>query len=490
MFPTHPFPLCAVITGPSLGDALEQIDAVASRVSAIELRLDALHNLALDELRQLRTRTPLPLILTFRRPSDGGMATGLSEDERLKQLSNALNLDPDFVDIEWDVSHSYLNDLKKNFPRTSLILSHHDCRSTPAIEAIERLENTMRNYPAALYKLAFFANGATDALRLMKWGRERGRTDLILVSMGAAGQWMRPAAPIAYSALCYALPILNENSEISAATGILSVDALTDLYRVSRVHRETPLYGLIGEDVSKSCGHITHNGYYAEQRCDALYVKIPVKPCELESSLQLIKQLPFRGLSVTTPFKASILPLIDAITPDAEAMGAVNTLTINGGKIFGSNTDGPGALNAIEHSIGRDVAGLRLVIVGAGGTGHAITWEAIKRGASVAVLNRTPERAEALGGKLGIFGGGLDHLPRLAREGYDGIIHATSSDLSFEPETLLPTAFALEVRNRPTPFTHSATARGCLVIEGMEMFREQALLQHQLWFSQHLPSII
>lgn len=95
---------------------------------------------------------------------------------------------------------------------------------------------------------------------------------------------------------------------------------------------------------------------------------------ELPEGLSLLKQLGFRGLSVTMPLKESILPFLDALDPEARSIGAVNTLVLENNQWVGFNTDGKGALNALGNVVGQ-----RIALVGTGGAAKAIAYEAHKR---------------------------------------------------------------------------------------------------------------
>src|SRR5208282_2904989 len=100
--------------------------------------------------------------------------------------------------------------------------------------------------------------------------------------------------------------------------------------------------------VDKSISDTTHNAAFQERSAHAIYVKMRVTAEELPTTLPLLKQLGFQGLSVTMPLKEAVLPLLESIDAEARAIGAVNTLLATETGWRGFNTDGKGALTAME----------------------------------------------------------------------------------------------------------------------------------------------
>lgn len=295
------------------------------------------------------------------------------------------------------------------------------------------------------------------------------------------------------------------NDEQATAPGQLSASLLLERFRFRSLSPQTALYGLIGEPIEHSIGDITHNQRFKELGYDALYVKMQVKPKELGPFLHYAKQLPFRGLSVTMPLKEEIMPYLDEIDPVAKQIGAVNTLVMRDGQsgdvypsesmseqrqnirqvnrqIIGYNTDGKGALDALEKH--RRVKGMRMIILGSGGAAKAIIYEAQSRGALVIVLSRDAKKANEVAQRFHCQEGlGLDKMTSLAKEGYDVLINCTPIDMPIEENAILSQALIMDIRTRPkiTPFLQCALNKGCSVVYGEEMFLEQAKGQYQLW---------
>ncbi len=118
------------------------------------------------------------------------------------------------------------------------------------------------------------------------------------------------------------------------------------------------------------------------------------------------------------------MPALAGIKPMGYKVPEIcNTIKLQNDQRIGYNTDGIGALHAIERKV--PVSGKHIVIVGAGGSAKSIAYEAIQRGASVTIINRTAEKAIHLANVLGCKGGGVELFPKVIETGYDIIINCT-----------------------------------------------------------------
>src|SRR3954468_14858425 len=136
-----------------------------------------------------------------------------------------------------------------------------------------------------------------------------------------------------------------------------------------------------------------HNAAFEALGLDWRYVKLPVPPELFEPTVRALPASGYRGANVTIPHKLAALALADDATPAARAVGAANTLTFTGGAIDADNTDAGGFLDAL----GDSPAGMRALVLGAGGAASAVVWALREAGAAeVTVWNRTPERAAEL----------------------------------------------------------------------------------------------
>ncbi len=473
--------ICTVIKGPTFQAALEQIETSQQQsADYVELRLDLFEQWDVESLKKLRATCFIPMIFTLRDQTQGG-AYRYSEKNRLARLQQLAALHPDYIDLEAHVPASFIEELGQAYPKIKLIISYHNFDTTPL--DLDHIYKQMQRPQAAFYKIAVAANESTDALRLLCWKKQQAHhKNLIVIGMNTHGQPTRILAPIMESPWTYA-PL---NDIQQTAPGQINISTLKELYHYSSLHPKTEIYGLIGNPVEQSIGHLTHNHLMLQMELDAVYLKMPVNPEELPHFLKLARQLPFRGLSVTMPLKENILPWLDEVDPKAAAIGSVNTLVFKQGKIIGYNTDASGALDAIEMET--KAKGQKIVIIGAGGAARAIAYEAIQRGGLVTILNRTVERACRLANDFKCSYGSLDEMDHYATNGYDILINSTPNPLPIDPSHLRSDALIMDIKNRPkeTILLQHARQKGCRITYGYKMFVEQAIGQFNLWFNNKI----
>jgi len=156
----------------------------------------------------------------------------------------------------------------------------------------------------------------------------------------------------------------------------------------------TQLVGLFGWPVEHSISPPMHNAAFASLGMDWCYLPFGVPPTCLADAVRGVRALGLRGVNATVPHKQALLELVDELTAEARAIGAVNTLIL-GERTIGHNTDAAGFMQALRE------AGLlpqekSVLVLGAGGAARAVVYALAAAKAHVTVLNRTPERAEAL----------------------------------------------------------------------------------------------
>jgi len=195
------------------------------------------------------------------------------------------------------------------------------------------------------------------------------------------------------------------------------------------------------------------------------------------------------GLSVTVPFKAEALALAAEATVRARLAGAANTLAMQpDGNLLADNTDGIGLVRDLTLNLGVDLAGKRILLLGAGGAARGVIGPLLAESPiALFVANRNGDRSAALASHFGmpgpLDGGGLDEI-----EGaWDIVINATSAglygdELPLDPDCFAPDAYAYEmVYGVETPFMALARSLGARVHDGLGMLVEQAAEQFNLW---------
>ena len=469
--------ICVVIKGPSFDEANRQISHSLPYADCIELRLDCFNTLDMNALRKLRSYFSIPMIFTLRSVQQGGAYKG-SEEERLADICRLVALEPEYFDLENHVSAHFIADISLNYPKIKLILSYHHFMAVP--EDLEKLYDDMRKVPASLYKVAVTPCNCLDVVRFMLWVKKNSG-NLIAIGMGIHGQISRVLVPILGCPFVYASFEEDEN-----ALGQLSAKTLIHTYHYRNLNPQTAVYALIGDPVDRSMSHETHTELMSACGLNAVYVKIQVTSLELDAFLQLAKCLPICGISVTMPLKEHIIPFLDEIDVQAMNIGAVNTVLLREGKWCGFNTDGIGALNALESEC--RVKDKRIVIIGAGGAAKAVVYEAIRRGAIVTVINRDETKALEIAKKYGCEGSGLECMTNGISVDYDILINCTPVDCPIALESIIPgtTVMDIKTRARDTAFLKYAKQKKCRIIYGSRMFTEQAIGQFALWFKDRV----
>lgn len=153
---------------------------------------------------------------------------------------------------------------------------------------------------------------------------------------------------------------------------------------------------VIGDPVLHSKSPVIHGAMLARLGLDIPYTAHVVRRGELPEYLNWAKENGVTGFNATMPHKEDLLPLLDEINPAAKAVGAVNTVCLRDGKWTGFNTDGAGAVAALEHGL-CPVSTVTATLLGAGGAAKAVALALVRAGArQVFVCNRTAHRAEGL----------------------------------------------------------------------------------------------
>ena len=162
-----------------------------------------------------------------------------------------------------------------------------------------------------------------------------------------------------------------------------------------RISGKTKVCAIIGDPVEHSLSPVMHNAAFKELGLNLVYMAFTVTTKELKDAILGARRLGLRGLNVTMPHKNAVMNYLDEVDATAKAIGAVNTILSNQGTLIGYNTDGNGAMIALQEN-GVYPKEKKLVLLGAGGAAKAIAYHAAQDVDELVILNRTPEKAKKL----------------------------------------------------------------------------------------------
>ncbi len=267
---------------------------------------------------------------------------------------------------------------------------------------------------------------------------------------------------------------------------------------------EEVIVGLIGAGIGESLSPALHEreasllGYeYSYRLFDLTELGRPAG--EVGHLVRQAERDGLRGLNVTHPCKQLVMSELEAWSPAAAAVGAVNTIVFEAGRCVGHNTDSTGFQEAFAHGL-PGARTDRVVLLGAGGAGAAVAHAILSLGARhLAVLDAEPERAHELAGALGprfetstVLPADLAELGALLADA-DGLIHATPTGMAAHPgsavpaELLEPRHWVAELVYMPTETTllTDARERGCQTLDGAAMVALQAAGSLELFTGAH-----
>jgi shikimate dehydrogenase len=246
---------------------------------------------------------------------------------------------------------------------------------------------------------------------------------------------------------------------------------------------------LIGRPLRRRHSQVMHDAAFAANGIDAAYELRELAPEQLEDFVAEARGPEWLGFQITAPYKRDVMALLDDVEPEAQAIGAVNSVTRDAtGALVGFNTDAPGFAAAVQRDLGLSLAGLRVVIAGAGGAAHAVAHAAVGGGAAeVRVASRSLESAEALAGRIaGVVPDRLD-APGLL-DAADLLVNATTVGM-LEPGAVVDPArlpdgaavFDLVYVPLETELLRAARARGLRAAGGAGMLVGQAVIAFRRW---------
>jgi 3-dehydroquinate dehydratase / shikimate dehydrogenase len=498
--------LCVPIFVTELAKARRDIAAAAAAgADLVELRIDKLQDIS--TLKLLLDDRISPAVVTCRLQSEGGFSQ-LDDAERMSRLKSAVERGAQLVDLELQTVGRM-----PQIPtavRSRLILSAHDFSGRPG--DLNQLVTEMNAAPAEVNKIVWRAGNILDNVDALKLLIRPARATVALC-MGEAGLISRVMGRKFGAFLTFA----SLSAESATAPGQVTLAEMKSLYRWDAIGPRTKVFGVVAHPVRHSMSPAIHNASFTAMNYDGVYLPMLVEP-DYESFKAFMdrflgfEELDLSGLSVTIPHKQNALRYLKEngaeIEELAERIGAVNTITVERRPdswpvLSGRNTDYAAILDSItgELAIDREgLKGLRVAVLGAGGTARAAVAGLAQCGADVVIANRTPDHAQALADEFGHGGANVSavSIEELLRSDFRVFINTTSvgmfpnvdqsplgdGPLPFSGKTLVFDTVYNPIKTR---LLTQAEGLGAPTISGVEMFVRQAAAQFESWTGQAAP---
>jgi len=265
------------------------------------------------------------------------------------------------------------------------------------------------------------------------------------------------------------------------------------------------MFAVLGHPVGHSLSPPMQNAALAEMGLDAVYMAFEVPPERLEPALRGLVALGAAGVNLTLPLKERAVPIVDWVAPEAQRIGAVNTIKIVGQRTEGYNTDAPGFLAAVRNC-GVNPAGKDCVVLGAGGSARAVAMALAGAGARITLANRTVERAMELARILNDGGKGpaaqvlrpdspdldaaLAAAALLVNTTPVGMAPHADDPLPVPASALHPHLFVYDLIYNPpeTRLLAEARRRGARGANGIGMLAHQGALALEIWTGRPAPA--
>ena len=397
------------LTLPDIRPANDVLKEVCVGSDAVELRVDLLVDptsksdipsvdYVTEQISFLRSRMPLPLIFTIRTKGQGGRFPDDAYDDALQLYRLAIRSGCEFVDLEISFPDDLLRSVTNMKGYTKIIASHHD----PKGELSWSNMSWMKYYNRALeygdvIKLVGVANDFeenTSLQRFKKWAEEAHHVPLIAINMGDKGQLSRILNG-------FMTPVSHPSLPFKAAPGQLSATEIRQGLSLTG-HIRQKKFAIFGSPVSASRSPALHNTLFSQMGLPHEYGRLETS--NAEDVADFIRSPHFGGASVTIPLKLDIMPLLDEIAPEAQILGAVNTIVpvttsqdnTNRRRLVGYNTDWQGMVQSFRHfGVHGSNGNSSSIVIGGGGTARAAIFALHNMGYSpIYVVGRNRSKIE------------------------------------------------------------------------------------------------
>lgn len=262
---------------------------------------------------------------------------------------------------------------------------------------------------------------------------------------------------------------------------------------------------IIGQPIAHSLSPVIYNAVFPAMGIDAVYEAWLTPPEGVAEAIRRLRGPEMLGMNVTVPHKEAVLSLLDQVDETAKAIGAVNCISKEDGRLVGHNTDLAGFMRSLREA-GYEPRGRRVVVLGAGGSARAVAYGLAQAGGEVCIAARDHIRSSALvsglqtalPGVVATTCGWQDASFDAACNGASlivnctpvGMLHGEGEDQSPLPGRLLrPGLWVCDLVYNPrqTPLLREAEAAGARYVSGLEMLVYQAVECVRLWTGREPP---
>lgn len=462
---------------------LKQRLARHPQAELLEIRLDLLDE-PLSSLSDLDV-DPRRLVVACPPEREGGGYSG-DEEHRLRYLEDLLTERPAWIEIELSCEESRRDALINAAHKQGVkaLVSHHEMEVALSFQA-RAIAALLVAAGGDAVKFTMPVSDVADLDPLLQIG-QRATLPMVLLGTGTAGLLSQALYNRFGSFMTYVASKPGDETYLGQLT--------LDHFRILRLPlgKGTSLYTLIGgSQVMTSPGPQAYNHLFASRGIDACYLPVVTrKPAE---TLYLLKALGLSGASVTMPLKQQVAPMMDELGKKASAAAVVNTITVDAqGQLFGSLTEGRGAILALQKASG-SLSGKKAVILGTGATAAAIAQSLVAAGVGVTILGRDRNRTDVLARRFGADSG---HLNDIQSVPFDILVQTTpvgttDADATLvEYRRLLVGKVVLDVvlSERETRLLRETREAGGTAVSGSALWAEQGCLQLEKWFPLDLSA--
>ncbi|EEH44586.2 pentafunctional AROM polypeptide [Paracoccidioides brasiliensis Pb18] len=514
------------LTFPDLTPASNILKEVTLGSDAVELRVDLLKDPQSDseipsvdyvaeQISVLRSRVSVPLVFTIRTKSQGGRFPDDAYDAALQLYRLAIRMGSEFVDLELSFPEQLLRTVTEMKGFSKIIASHHDPEGllSWANGSWIQIYNKALQYGDVI-KLVGVAKTLDDNASLKKfktWAEAKHDVPLIAINMGYKGQLSRILNG-------FMTPVSHPSLPFKAAPGQLSAREIRKgLSLMGEIKAKK--FAVIGKPVSSSRSPAMHNALFKQMGLPHTYGRIETD--NVEDVKEFILSPDFGGASVTIPLKLDIMPLLDEIAPEAEMIGAVNTIVSvpaapgdksQSSRLIGRNTDWQGMVRCLSdagaYSAATPTTSSAGLIIGGGGTARAAIFALNSMSYSpIYIVGRSPEKLACMASSFPADYNirivddvkALESLPMVAigtipgdkpielhmREVLCEILSlCEKANVEAERKTgITPKRILLEMAYKPsvTSLMKLASDAGWTVLPGLEVLVAQGVYQSEYW---------